>query len=75
MTDGANTADAGGDVGGIGVAPAPHHRFEEARRFGHLPAQLLDGTVLQVNHDVAVSLNTGHVMDVNLAVFHLATSM
>ena len=65
MADGADTADAGGNVRGIGIALTSHHGFEEPWRFWDLPAQLLNGAILQIDHDVAMALNAGADLEAN----------
>ena len=44
--DRADPADAGGDVGGLGVAPAPQQRLEEARRLEDVERDVGDHAVV-----------------------------
>src|SRR5690606_3076771 len=60
---GADAADAARDAGDLGVVAPAHHGLEEARSLRHLPLALLDHAVGHVDHDVAVTLHAGQVVD------------
>ncbi len=62
VRDRANPADAADDRLDVFIAAAPHHRLEEPRRFRNLPLDLLDLAVGGIDHDVAMSLDTRHMV-------------
>ena len=65
MAVGADAADARRDQRCLLVGPAPQHPFEETRRFRDLEPHLLDLVALSDDHDVAVALHSGHIVDVH----------
>jgi len=54
VADGTDATDARGDGCHFAEMPANHHRFEETRRFGHLPFQFIYGAVINIDDDVSV---------------------
>ncbi len=74
VADGADAADAGGDVAQLVVGAAAHEGLEEAWRFDHLEAAFLDLAVLDVHDDVAVALNPCDVVNFDFHPTHSSAS-
>ena len=65
-----DAANARRDVRHFGEASSTHHALEQARRLDNLHLDLLDLVVLDDDMHVAVALNAGDMVDVDLG-FHL----
>ena len=61
--DGADAADAGRDVGGLGELPAPEERLEEAGRLVDVEARLDDLVALDLHEEAALPLDPGQRAD------------
>ena len=66
MRDGADAADAAHDDLDLVVLAAPHHGFEEAGGFRHLPLQFFNHAILGPKDQVAMALDPSDVVDVDL---------
>jgi hypothetical protein len=66
VADRADAADAGHDGLDVIVAATPNHRFKEPRRFGNLPFAFFNRPVSDIDHDIAVALDAGNMMDINI---------
>ncbi len=74
VAHGADAADAGGDVAEFMVRPTAHEGLEEAGGLDDLKATLLQFPVPRVHDDVAMPLDTGHMMYADLQRGHLPSS-
>ena len=70
VADGADPADAAGDVVGLVIGPAPEHRLEETGGFHDVEAALFQDAVDDVDADIAVSLHAGDVVDIDIYITH-----
>jgi hypothetical protein len=66
MAHGADAADARCDMVQLAVRATTHKRLKETRGLDNLKATLLDISVLSVYDDVTMSLDSCHVMNVNI---------
>ena len=69
MADGTDSADAGNDALHLVPFAPPNESLEKSRGFGNLPFGLFDLPVGSPNHDIAVALDPGDVMHIDLDVF------
>ncbi len=61
-------------MGHLQVTAPPDEGLKEARGFHHLPLAFLDLSFLDVDDDIAMTFDAGHMVHVDVDVFHLATS-